>query len=103
MNEFHSSANDAFSPQQERDRSGSMSLGNIPVSPQGPPSDNGGAAVDDAVTKDQNPEGDGSSPTQTSAPAGANSEQLKQVSDVLSSEVHSTYIKSDRLNLGTIC
>ncbi|KAM0561019.1 hypothetical protein ACHAPJ_003519 [Fusarium lateritium] len=87
MNEFHSSANDAFSPQQERDRSGSMSLGNIPVSPQGPPSDNGGAAVDDAVTKDQNPEGDGSSPTQTSAPAGANSEQLKQVSDVLSSEI----------------
>ncbi|KAJ4140167.1 Rho GTPase-activating protein [Fusarium equiseti] len=88
MNDHHSSANDAFSPQQERGRSGSMmSLGNIPVSPQGPPSDSGGAAVDDVMNKSQNPDGDSTSPTQSAGPSGANSEQLKQVSDVLSSEI----------------
>ncbi|KAF4442538.1 hypothetical protein F53441_11715 [Fusarium austroafricanum] len=87
MNDYHSSANDVFSPSQELDRSGSMSLGNIPVSPQGPPSDHGGAAVDDVVNKDQTPDADTTSPTQTSGPSGANSEQLKQVSDVLTSEI----------------
>ncbi|KAF5027306.1 hypothetical protein F66182_600 [Fusarium sp. NRRL 66182] len=86
MNEFQSSGNDAHSPQ--RDRSGSMmSLGTMPMGPGGPPSDNGGAAVDDAMNKDQIPDGDGSSPTQASAPSGASPEQLKQVSDVLSSEI----------------
>jgi hypothetical protein len=93
MNDYHSSANDAFSPQQERDRSGSTSFGNLPVSPPGPPSDHGGAAVDDAGSKDQNLDGDNASPTQASGPSGANSEQLKQVQDVLSSEVRSTYYK----------
>ncbi|RKL09768.1 hypothetical protein BFJ68_g8906 [Fusarium oxysporum] len=88
MNEYHPpSANEAFSPSQERDRSGSMSLGNIPVSPQGPPSDHGGAAVDDAMNKDQKSDADTTSPTQTSGPSGVNSEQIKQVSDVLSSEI----------------
>jgi hypothetical protein len=88
MNEYHPpSANEAFSPSQERDRSGSMSLGNIPASPQGPPSDHGGAAVDDAMNKDQKSDADTTSPTQTSGPSGVNSEQIKQVSDVLSSEV----------------
>lgn len=88
MNEYHPpSANEAFSPSQERDRSGSMSLGNIPLSPQGPPSDHGGAAVDDAMNKDQKPEAETTSPTQTSGPSGVNSEQIKQVSDVLSSEI----------------
>ncbi|WKT47503.1 hypothetical protein QSH57_012408 [Fusarium oxysporum f. sp. vasinfectum] len=88
MNEYHPpSANEAFSPSQERDRSGSMSLGNIPASPQGPPSDHGGAAVDDAMNKDQKSDADTTSPTQTSGPSGVNSEQIKQVSDVLSSEI----------------
>ncbi|KAK2929943.1 hypothetical protein FoTM2_010283 [Fusarium oxysporum f. sp. vasinfectum] len=88
MNEYHPpSANEAFSPSQERERSGSMSLGNIPVSPQGPPSDHGGAAVDDAMNKDQKSDADTTSPTQTSGPSGVNSEQIKQVSDVLSSEI----------------
>jgi len=70
-----------------------MSLGNIPVSPQGPPSDSGGAAVDDVMNKSQNPDGDSTSPTQPIGPSGANSEQLKQVSDVLSSEVQSAYAR----------
>ncbi|KAF5659733.1 GTPase-activating beta-chimerin [Fusarium heterosporum] len=87
MNDYHSSANDAFSPQQERDRSGSMSFGNLPVSPPGPPSDHGGAAVDDAVSKDQKLDSDITSPTQASGPSGANSEQPKQVQEVLSSEI----------------
>jgi hypothetical protein len=91
MNDYNSPANDAFSPQQERGRSGSMmSLGYIPTNTQGPPSDNGGAAVDDAMNKSQNPDGDSTSPTQPAGPSVANSEQLKQVSDVLSSEVQST-------------
>lgn len=100
MNDYNSSANDAFSPQQERGRSGSMmSLGNLPMSPQGPPSDNGGAAVDDAMNKSQNPDGDSTSPTQATGSSGANSEQLKQVSDVLSSEVQSASEKVVYSNL----
>ncbi|CAF3497682.1 unnamed protein product [Fusarium graminearum] len=87
MNDYNSSANDAFSPQQERGRSGSMmSLGYIPTNTQGPSSDNGGAAVDDSMNKSQNPDGDSTSPTQPAGPSGANS-GLKQVSDVLSSEI----------------
>ncbi|KAM0439604.1 hypothetical protein ACHAPT_000696 [Fusarium lateritium] len=79
MNEFHSTAADAFSPQHQRDRSGSMSVGNTPVSPPGPPSDHGGAAVDDAS---QSPDGD-------AAPglSGASPEVLKQVSEVLASDI----------------
>lgn len=82
MNEFHSTAADAFSPQNQRDRTGSMSVGNAPVSPPGPPSDHGGAAVDDAS---QSPDGD-------AAPglSGASPEVLKQVSEVLSSDVRLT-------------
>jgi hypothetical protein len=102
MNDYNSSANDAFSPQQERGRSGSMmSLGNIPTSTQGPPSDNGGAAVDDTMNKSQNPDGGNTSPTQPAGPSGANSEQLKQVSDVLSSEVQSALQESGILKFGS--
>ncbi|RSL38281.1 hypothetical protein CEP53_015002 [Fusarium sp. AF-6] len=79
MNEFHSTGADAFSPQNQRDRTGSMSVGNAPVSPPGPPSDHGGAAVDDVS---QSPDGD-------AAPglSGASPEVLKQVSEVLSSDI----------------
>ncbi|KAL6361443.1 hypothetical protein LRP88_04911 [Fusarium phalaenopsidis] len=79
MNEFHPTGADAFSPQIPRDRTGSMSVGNAPVSPPGPPSDHGGAAVDDAS---QSPDGD-------AAPglSGASPEVLKQVSEVLSSDI----------------
>ncbi|UZP37572.1 hypothetical protein NXS19_005388 [Fusarium pseudograminearum] len=87
MNDYNPSANDAFSPQQERGRSGSMmSLGYIPTNTQGPSSDNGGATVDDSMNKSQNPDGDSTSPTQPAGSSGANS-GLKQVSDVLSSEI----------------
>lgn len=79
MNEFHPTGPDAFSPQIPRDRTGSMSVGNAPVSPPGPPSDHGGAAVDDVS---QSPDGD-------AAPglSGASPEVLKQVSEVLSSDI----------------
>ncbi|KAF4979345.1 hypothetical protein FZEAL_4431 [Fusarium zealandicum] len=92
MNDFHSPAPDAFSPQHQRDRSGSMSLGNTPVSPPGPASDNGGAAVDNASNDRQSLDGDGVSTTQNSAvPSGANAEpnteQVKQVSEVLASGI----------------
>ncbi|KAF4983625.1 hypothetical protein FDECE_17263 [Fusarium decemcellulare] len=86
MTEFHPPATDAF-PQDQRDRSGSMmSLGNTPMSPPGPPSDDhGGAAVDDASNNQQSVDGEGAAPAQ--GPPGASPEQLKQVSDVLASEI----------------
>ncbi|KAM5346856.1 hypothetical protein ACJ41O_009861 [Fusarium nematophilum] len=88
MNEFHPTATDTFSPQHQRDRSGSMSLGNTPVSPPGPQSDHGGAAVDNASNGKPSFEGDDATPVQiSSAPPGANPEQLKHVSDVLASDI----------------
>lgn len=75
-----------------------MSLGYIPTNTQGPSSDNGGAAVDDSMNKSQNPDGDSTSPTQPAGPSGANS-GLKQVSDVLSSEVLSAYKRAAQQSL----
>ncbi|KAK7403835.1 Rho GTPase-activating protein [Neonectria punicea] len=62
-----------------------MSLGNSPTSPQAPPSDNGGAAVDN--TSNGNQSIDGNDLPRPPNPTGASPEQLKQVSDVLTSEI----------------
>ena len=90
MNDFQSSATEAFSPQHQRDRSGSMSQGNVPLSPPGPPSDHGGAPVDNASNGKPSLDVDGLQPTQqTQHSLGTSPTQLKQVSEVLSSEVRS--------------
>lgn len=62
-----------------------MSLGNTPTSPLAPPSDHGGAAVDGTSNSKQSTDDYDLPPPPN--PAGASPEQLKQVSDVLSSEV----------------
>ncbi|CAM1502151.1 Fc.00g041350.m01.CDS01 [Cosmosporella sp. VM-42] len=93
MTDFHSPATEAFPPQHQRDRSGSMSLtlGNSPTNPPPPSSDNGGAGLDNASNGKQSLDGDGLPPMQnipTGPPqATASPEQLKQVSEVLSSEI----------------
>ncbi|KAH7019928.1 hypothetical protein EDB80DRAFT_211191 [Ilyonectria destructans] len=82
--EFHSGS-EAFPPQHQRDPSATMSLGNTPTSPQAPPSDHGGAAVDGTSNGKQSTDDYDLPPPPN--PAGASPEQLKQVSDVLSSEI----------------
>ncbi|KAF7541048.1 hypothetical protein G7Z17_g12054 [Cylindrodendrum hubeiense] len=79
------SGSEAFPPQHQRDPSATMSLGNTPTSPQAPPSDHGGAAVDS--TSNGNQSLDGTDLPPLPIPTGASPEQLKQVSDVLASEI----------------
>lgn len=85
MAEFHPPGNDALShPQIQHDRSGSTSLGNL-GSGLPPTTD-----VDNASNDKQSSDGDGLLPSQSNpvpSQSGPPPEQLRQVTDVLSSEV----------------
>ncbi|KAH7176481.1 hypothetical protein EDB81DRAFT_39390 [Dactylonectria macrodidyma] len=82
--EFHSGS-EAFPPQHQRDPSATMSLGNTPTSPHAPPSDNGGGAVVDGTSNGMlSADGNDLPPP---PPNGPSPEQLRQVSDVLASEI----------------
>ena len=80
----------------------SLTLGNSPTNPPPPSSDNGGAGLDNASNEKHSIDGDGLLPTQNTLPgqdmlspqAGGSPEQLKQVSEVLSSEVCAAWVRT---------
>lgn len=91
MADFHSQTTESFQPSQnQHGRSDSIPLGTTSSNTPPPATDNGAVGVDNSLKENQSPDGDKlASPQHTTAPppSGPSPEQIKQVNEVLTSEV----------------